>query len=52
MIVTNGFVCDAVDRSANEAGNIAKYNKRPTMDECALPVRPEPGGSRRALQAR
>ena len=36
MNVMNGFVHDTVDRIANEAGNIVKYNKRSTMDASAL----------------
>ena len=36
MNVMNGFVYDAFDRIATEAGNIVKYNKRSTLDARAI----------------
>ena len=36
MSVMNGFVYDAFDRIATEAGNIVKYNKKSTMDARAI----------------
>ena len=36
MSVMNGFVLDAFDRIATEAGNIVKYNKKSTMDGRAI----------------
>ena len=36
MNVMNGFVYDAFDRIATEAGNIVKYNKKSTLDARAI----------------
>ena len=36
MSVMNGFVFDAFDRIATEAGNMVKYNKKSTMDARAI----------------
>ena len=36
MSVMNGFIYDAFDRIATEAGNIVKYNKKSTLDARAV----------------
>ena len=36
MSVMNGFVYDAFDRIATEAGNIVKYNNKSTLDARAI----------------